>query len=221
MTNLLNLFSVNNIFFTFLGYPMSYIEFFGTIFNIWSVWLIAKNKILNWPVGIIGTVLFMILFFQIQLYSDFFEQIYFLITAIYGWWIWLYFGKTKENKTEFKVTKSSKKILIITILSIVIGTFMMGYFMSNIHNYFPTIFTEPASYAYLDAFTTVMSFAATILLIYKKYEAWMIWITVDVIGIGLYFIKDVKFISLLYVIFLFMAINGLITWRKLYKNDTN
>jgi nicotinamide mononucleotide transporter len=215
-----DLFSVDSIFFTVLGYPMSYIEFFGTIFNIWSVYLVAKNKILNWPVGIIGTVLFMILFFQIQLYSDFIEQIYYLVTAFYGWWIWWYLGSEKANKKELKITKSSRKTLMLNLLFIIIGTAAMGYLMSNIHIYFPKIFIEPASYPYMDAFTTVMSFAATFLLIYRKIEAWIIWIVVDVIGIGLYFVKDVKFISLLYLIFLFMAINGLITWRRLYaKNE--
>jgi nicotinamide mononucleotide transporter len=33
-----------------------------------------------------------------------------------------------------------------------------------------------------------------------------------VIGIWLYFIKDVKFISLLYVMLLFMAIRGFVNW---------
>ncbi len=212
-----NFFNVNNILFTFLNYQMSYLEFFGTLFTLWSVWLISRNNIWNWPVGIVGTVLFGVLFFQIQLYSDFFEQIYFLITAIYGWWLWIWFGKGHESRKELVISKSSKKTISITLISIAAGTLLMGYFISNIHIYFPSIFMEPASYPYLDAFTTVMSFAATVLLIYRKIESWYIWILVDIIGIGLYFKKEVVFISLLYVIFLILATNGLFTWRRLYK----
>lgn len=219
MENLLNFFNINNIFFTILGYPMSYLEFFGTLFTLWSVYLISKNKILNWPVGIIGIILFIILFYQIQLYSDFFEQIYFLITSFYGWWLWSVKGKSNEQKDKLVISRSSNKILIFTIFSILVGTILMGFIIARIHLFIPALFQEPATFPYLDSFTTVMSFAATILMIYRKIESWIIWIIVDIIGIWLYFIKDVKLISLLYVIFLILAINGLITWIKLYKKN--
>ena len=65
MDQLINLFNVNTIFFTLFDYPMSYIEFFGTILNIAAVYLVAKNKIWTWPIGNLGAVLFLILFFQI------------------------------------------------------------------------------------------------------------------------------------------------------------
>jgi nicotinamide mononucleotide transporter len=67
---MLELFSVNNIAFTILGYPMSYIEFIGTILYLWSVWLIARKQMLTWPVGIVSVLLYMALFYQIRLYSD-------------------------------------------------------------------------------------------------------------------------------------------------------
>jgi nicotinamide mononucleotide transporter len=37
---------------------------------------------------------------------------------------------------------------------------------------------------------------------------------VDVIGIGLYYVQGVRFISLLYVILLGLAINGLMSWLR-------
>jgi nicotinamide mononucleotide transporter len=60
-----------------------------------------------------------------------------------------------------------------------------------------------------------MSFAAQILMAHKKIECWYLWITVDIIGIGLYFAKGVVFVSLLYLIFLILATKGLFNWRKL------
>jgi nicotinamide mononucleotide transporter len=78
----------------------------------------------------------------------------------------------------------------------------------------PAFFPEPASYPYLDAFTTVMSFVAMWLMARKHIESWIYWIFVDVIGIGLYYAKEVKFISLLYVVLLVMASKGLINWMR-------
>ena len=62
-------FSVDTVFFTVLDYPISYIEFVGTLLYLWSVWLISQRNMLTWPVGIISVLLYMALFYQIRLYS--------------------------------------------------------------------------------------------------------------------------------------------------------
>lgn len=211
-STILNLFSINTTFFTILNYPLSYIEFFGTIFYLWSVWLIARKKILTWPIGIISVILYGILFYQIQLYSDTLEQIYYLGASVYGWWFWK--KNVLDTKTSIKIRLSEKKHIITFVIITLILSLMLGYFMTKVHLLLPKIFTEPASYPYLDAITTIMSFTAMFLMAQKRIESWIYWIIVDVIGIGLYYAKDVKFISLLYVILLFMAINGLIIWLK-------
>lgn len=213
---MLNIFSIDTTFFTLMGYPMSYLEFFGTILNIWCVYLTAKRKVLSWPVGIVAVILFFILFYQIQLYSDMVEQAYFFVTGFYGWWAWTRL-KAGESAKELKVVHASKRETIWYVAITIVGTLALGLFMSKVHLILPSIFLIPADFPYLDAFTTVMSFAATILMAQKKIECWYLWILVDVIGIGLYYVKDVKFISLEYVIFLVLATSGLIAWQRAYK----
>ena len=48
-----NLLSVDTVLFTVLGYPMSYIEFAGTVLYLCSVWLIVKRNVFTWPVGMV------------------------------------------------------------------------------------------------------------------------------------------------------------------------
>lgn len=215
------LLNVNTVFISPLGYPMSYLEFFGTVSNLACVWLAAKNKISTWGVGILGIVLYIFLFYQIQLYSDVLEQFYFLVMSFYGWWLWIKIGKKKnwesENKSGIKI--SSKKTNLITSGLIVIGTLLLTALTSNLNKLLPTIFAIPASYPMLDAFTTVLSIAATILLAKKVIESWYLWILVDVIGIWLYYVKGVKFISLEYVLFLGMAFYGLYDWLRTLKKE--
>src|SRR6185503_528973 len=85
---MLKFFSVSNIAFTVFGYPLSYVELFGTILYLWSVWLISQRRVLTWPVGIVSVLLYITLFYQIRLYSDAFEQVYYLGASAYGWWYW-------------------------------------------------------------------------------------------------------------------------------------
>ncbi len=204
-------------FFTVFGYSMSYVEFFGTALNIASVWLVARNNILTWPVGIVAVILFAILFYDVRLYSDFVEQIYFLITGFYGWWIWIKLRSRRgplEASNDRAIVYLSPAGRLATMAVVTVGTAVMGYVASNLHSCLPALFPAPAAFPYLDAFTTVMSFTAQILMAHKRIESWVLWISVDVIGIGLYFARGVKLVSLLYVIFLVLAIRGLYRWRR-------
>ncbi len=211
-------FDINLIFFTVFDYPMSYIEFFGTILTIWCVWLTSKAKILSWPVGIAGSLLYLFLFYQIQLYSDLMEQIYFIVTSVIGWYMWMRYKKEQEadHATVIPAVNSIKENLI-WIGVIVLGTAVLTYFTMNFNNWWPQFFPEPVSYPMLDALTTVMSFVAQFLLMRKRVESWILWIIVDAIGIGLYWVKGVKFLSLEYLLFFFIASYGLYNWLKIYR----
>jgi nicotinamide mononucleotide transporter len=206
------LLSINNVIFTIAGYPMSLIEFVGTIFYLWSVWLISRKNILTWPIGIISVLLYMVLFYQIQLYSDTIEQVYYLGASVYGWWIWD--RSSKENRYQLQIEFSKPKWISFWIFTTLIGTILTFSLMKDIHLLLPTIFQSPASYPFLDALTTIMSFTAMWLMARKKIESWIYWIIVDCIGIWLYYEKEVRFLSILYIILLIMAINGLLVWWK-------
>ena len=222
MEAVIGIFSVKTTFFTLWDYPMSYLEFVGTILNLWSVWLASRNSVLTWPVGNVAVVLFGALFFQIQLYSDFVEQGYFLVTGFYGWWLWRASRKSggvRRDAVGLTIIRNSTRANLLCAGIVVLGTIVMGYGIAHIHEYLPSIFSEPASYPYLDAFTTVMSFAANFLLAQRRFECWFLWIFVDIIGIGLYFAKAVIFVSLLYCIFLVLATKGLVGWRRLLQRS--
>jgi nicotinamide mononucleotide transporter len=217
-----HLLDINTVFFTFLNYPMSYLEFFGTVFNIWCVWLTAKGRISSWGVGIVGIVLYLFLFYQIQLYSDMVEQFYFLVMSFVGWWLWLHPRSDSERAPDkrLRIGNSGWRTSLAYAAVIVAGTLAMGALMSHIHLLLPRFFPEAASFPYLDAFTTVMSFAATVLMARKKVECWYLWILVDIIGIGLYYTKGVKFISLEYLVFLVLATKGLLEWQAQLRGYT-
>jgi nicotinamide mononucleotide transporter len=215
----MNFLSVDTIAFTILDYPMSYIELVGTIFYLWSVWLITRRKMLTWPTGIISVILYMLLFYQIRLYSDTLEQAYYLVTSVYGWWYWNKSLKNKpdeSNKTQ-DVFYSSLRGWIVAIAITGVFSVILTIIDANLNVWLPTLFPDPAAYPFWDALTTVMSFTAMWLMAKKRIECWHYWIIVDVIGIWLYYIEGVKFIALLYVVLLAMAINGLVSWHKARK----
>lgn len=198
---------------------MSYLEFFGTFAGAIAVWLSAKANVLGWPIGIINVTLFFFLFFQVQLYPDMFLQAFFFVTNLIGWWRWKH-PKTGEEdvKQELKVSYMPlKQMLMFTGVGIA-GTFLFGSFASRLHEMLPAIFSQPSAFPYLDSFVTVMSIIATFLMIQKKVECWILWIIIDGIATYMYFMKGIKFVSIEYFAFCFIAAFGFWNWMKEYRS---
>lgn len=48
----------------------SWVEVFGFITGAACVWLLVKENLWNWPVGIVNNLFFLVLFFRSGLYAD-------------------------------------------------------------------------------------------------------------------------------------------------------
>ena len=211
------LFDINEIAVTILNYPMSYLEIIGTLFGVVCVWLVVKEKILSWPIGIVNIIFFFILFYQIRLYSDMMLQVVFLFLSIYGWYKWKKPSKGLENKNnELKITLLTGKQRLLILILISLLTYFLYLFVKDIHIILPTFFPEPARAPLRDAFTTVASITAQYIMCKKKLESWVLWIAVDVIAFVYYFQAGVALVGIEYILFTVLATTGLIKWRKEY-----
>jgi len=218
--NSMAFFDIDHIFFTALGYPMSYLEFFGTVAGAVAVWLSARANIWSWPIGLINVTLFFFLFFQVQLYPDMFLQVFFFVTNLMGWWRWANPKKGEEDdRRELKISMMSVRWLLLFATASVVATFIFGGLAKNLHDFFPVIFSKPSAFPYLDSFVTVMSIGATYLMVQKKAECWAVWIVTDAIATYLYFAKGIKFVGIEYLVFCFIAAFGLWHWIKAYRSS--
>lgn len=211
----MNFFDQQSIFFTFLDYPMSYLEFFGTIAGAVAVWLSTRAHVWSWPIGIINVILLFFLFFQIQLYPDMFLQIFFFITNILGWWRWTHPKLGEEDKKkELKISRMSMSVLGFTAIITIVGTIMSGLLAGNLHLWLPFIFSQKSAFPFADSFVTVLSILAQYWMLQKKVECWAMWIIADIVATYLYFMKEVKFLGLEYLAFCFIAAMGLYNWWR-------
>lgn len=183
------------------------LEIAGVIFTLLNVYLLTKQRILAWPLGLIGVSIYTYVFFTAQLYSDFILHIVYMILNAYGWWYWST-GRQK-NSQDLPVTSLSVADRWRWIFVIIPGFILWGYLMH--------VYTD-AALPYPDAFTTVTSLVAQYLLARKKIENWILWIVVDVVAITIYSLKGLYPTSILYTILLALSIYGYISWSKTLKN---
>ncbi len=208
-------FDHRSIFFTFLGYPMSYLEFFGTLSGGIAVWLSSRGNIWSWPIGVINVILFFFLFFQVQLYPDMFLQVFFLLTNLVGWWRWAHphpgeENRRKELKASWLNTKASMMLIVFTGLA----TLVTGFFASNLHELAPAFFRLPSAFPYGDSFVLAASIAATYLMVEKKVECWIAWLFTDLVATVLYFSKGIRLVGIEYAIFCIIALYGIWHWSR-------
>jgi nicotinamide mononucleotide transporter len=214
----MDFFSLDNTFFDAWNYKVSYLEFSGLVTGLVAVLLAAMGNVWNWPLGIIYVVLMMVLFYQVQLYPDMMLHIYFLITNIIGWWRWKHPRKDEaDRKEELRISWLNGKTVFAVSILIAAGTILLGLFASNLHHILPWIFTQPSAAPYIDSFITVTSVIAAYYMIEKKVEAWIMYLLVDIIGVYLYFIRDIKLTSLLYLIYCVLASFALVNWIRMYR----
>ncbi|MFN8340907.1 MAG: nicotinamide riboside transporter PnuC [Cyclobacteriaceae bacterium] len=209
------LFDIKQIFFTLWGYPMSYLEFFGTVAGGLAVWLSARANVWSWPLGLVNVTLFFFLFFQVQLYPDMLLQVFFFITNLMGWWRWLHPSPGEEDqKKELRVTRTNAKTLFWLGLTTLVVTACFGLVASKLHTLLPAVFSLPSAFPFLDSFVTVISIAATWLMVQKRVECWAAWLMADVIATYLYFAKGIMFVGIEYFIFCLIAAFGWWNWHQ-------
>ena len=196
----LNWYKTSYVVANIVGYELSFVELIGTISGLITVWLQTRSNIFAWPIGIINTVALFVLFYQINLYADMFLQVYYFVMCIYGW---VYWGKQKNShqpKKNIGVLNAQQRLKLL--LLILASTVVMGFITQKLHVWLPAIFTIPASYPYTDSLATTASIIGNWLLARRILENWAVWVFVNVLSIGLYIAKDVRFIALQFVIYL-------------------
>lgn len=193
--------------------PLGQLELLATVLLIANVYLLAKQKLINYWFGLAGVLIYGYLFREFQLYSDMLLQwVFYAPLQIFGFFMWKYgntLGQTNDARgtDSMQIVRLYTKGIAITVIAIVAATGIIGTYMSG----------TDASFPYADALTTSMSVAASVLLLKKILENWVIWIAMDLIAIPIYYMKGMYVTSGLYVIFLGLATYGLVTWIKDYR----
>ena len=188
--------------------PTTYVEVAGFLSGALCVWLIVKQNIWNWPLGIINATAYIFLFYSAGLYADMALQVMYILLGFLGWYWWLRGG---TNHTKLRVQRIGWRHSLVLLAIGTVAFVVMHAYLVKIGDSAPV----------LDALTTVMSLVAQYMLTRKYIENWAIWIAADVIYIGLYASRGLYLTSVLYAVFLSMCVVGLITWRQALSSKTS
>ena len=190
--------------FDFLS-PM--IELVAAILGFVYVYLIATHKSSGWIFGIASASFYAIFFYRVQTWGLFSQQISYIILGFYGLFTW----SAKNEDMPIRSIRFSvwRWILISLILGLIFALVikLVGASKNN-------SVIVPNSREILDAQFFVFSLLATWLTTRKILENWNIWIVVNIVGTIWFAYEHWWSSSVLYLAYLFLAINGLKKWKK-------
>jgi len=185
----------------------SFTEWFAFLTSLGYILLIILKKQSAWFFAIISSLLYHIVFYESKLYLESILQLFYVIMGIFGWITWK--KAIKQNKDKL-ITWSFKAHVLNGIISVCCALLLGYLFKTYTHQFNP----------YTDAFTTVFSLAATYMVTKKILENWVYWILIDSVALYLFTTRDLYLTALLYLVYAFMAIIGLIRWIRLFKLQT-
>ena len=181
-----------------------FLEAIAFVFGIMSVYYAKKANILVYPTGIICTVITVYFLYVNEYFGDMMMNFYYSVMSIYGWWNW---SRKKENEYVVPISRTTRKEKLIGVLFFVL-TMIVTYLVYKAYNY------ELQIPNYIDIVTSGIFFTAMWYMANKKLENWTLWIIADIITIPLYAYRGLGMLSLQYLVFTILAIQGYIEWKK-------
>ncbi len=181
--------------FTAWGYEVSILEFIAATTSLVGVYLGTTGKRITWPWWILSSSLYGVFFYQADLFASAMLQLVFISAAIYGW-----FGWAPTGAVPGTISTRNR-------IAIVIGTLVSVAALS------PVLANIGAAATWTDAFILIASLVAQLMMIYEKYETWILWLIVNVVATYQYISLDYLFTAVVYAIFALVAIIGWKRWR--------
>lgn len=197
--------------FVAFGAAVSWIEIVAFVLALGCVACNIREIHWGWPLAIVSSLLYGILFADHGLYGEAWLQAFFAVIAAWGWWQWLYGARPANGAPDAAAERPALAIATLgrrrfaaALLGWGIGWLALGAALAQLTD---------SELPYQDAFPTAGSVLGQILLGRKFVENWLVWLVVNVASVVLFATRGLWLTVLLYLVFVAMSWVGLRAWR--------
>lgn len=192
----------------FIIAPDSALSIIAGIAGVISVVLCAKGKTAFYFIGFVQTISYLFLAWQNNFYGEVIENIFYLVTMIWGIFVWKKNSETTNDGAEnVKAKIFTTKQWVLSIIGTIIATVLVGMWLDSIGS----------AQAYTDAATNVLAIFAQILMVRRYREQWIWWLVIDILCMKLWFVAGNWCMFAMYIAWTINCIYGWINWSKLNK----
>lgn len=194
----------------FIVNPDTILNIIAGISGVISVVLCAKGKISFYFIGFVQTTTYLFLAWQNCFYGEVLENIFYLVTMIWGIFVWKKnIVKNEDGSQNVKALKFTPLKWILSIIGTITATIVVGYWLTTIGS----------QQAYTDAATNVLAIFAQILMVKRYREQWIWWLIIDVLCIKLWIVAGNWSMVAMYIAWTINCIYGWYNWSKINKGN--
>jgi nicotinamide mononucleotide transporter len=178
------------------------IEAAAFVLALGYVLLSIRQVIWGWPLMIVSSVLYGVLFTASRLYGQAALQGVFVAIGLWGWWQW---RCGRKGDAPLQVTPLAARTRWLLVL---------GWAALSVASALALARLTDAAAPWLDALTTFGSLVGQVLTARKYVEAWPVWIVVNGVSVALFVQQQLWLTALLYGVFVVLSIIGWHQWRR-------
>ena len=186
------------------GVPVTWIEVIAFVLSLWTVVCEMRVHVLAWPLAMVSSLLYAVLFADSKLYGEGSLQLFFVAMSVWGWWQWLR-GHDASGRA-LVVHSLSPRAIVFVALATTVAWPLAGWLLQH---------ATDSDVPYLDALPTVGSVVGTFLLGRKFIENWPVWLAVNGFSVALFGYKHLWLTVILYALFTALSWAGWRAWRRL------
>lgn len=194
--------------FTLLQSPVTLLELIAFVLSLWMVGCNLRVNVWGWPLAIISSLLYGVLFARGKLYGEASLQLVFVSVSVWGWWQWLrHPSDASDSPAVATLTPRARWYLALVTAGMwpLIGLGLQRYTDSDV--------------PFLDALPTAMSLMGQYLLGRKLVENWPVWLAVNLISMGLFAYKGYWLTLVLYGLFAVLSVWGWRQWLAMMERN--
>lgn len=190
--------------------PDTPLSIIAGIAGVISVVMCAKGRVAFYGIGFVQTISYLVLAWQNRFYGEVMENVFYLVTMVWGLIDWHITSETTENGAEVvKSRKFGAMQWAVSAAVTLIGTVTMGAWLEGIGS----------QQAYTDAATNVLAIIAQILMVRRYREQWLWWIVIDLLCIKLWWVAGNWSMVAMYVGWTINCIYGWVNWTQLERKN--
>ena len=181
---------------------LNWLEVFAVATSYSCTWLCTRQSRWNYPIGVITTGAYSILFYQMGALALAVFNLYLVFSLAYGWFRW---GNDEDTRPVTRIAPAwylGYGSLGLAILGVFLGANML---------FNPTGLSELSS---IDVGLAVASGVAQFMLDNKKLENWTLWAMINIVSIPYFIYSGLTLVAFQYVGFLINTFIGHYQWKK-------